>query len=1337
MPYATPTQQSPVQPSYGRPGHRRSYSHITLPSPPTTSSPPSASFTSASSSMGSLPRRRSTSAGAHAGSGMLASGATPSNTSGSAIGNNADGDIIQRPPVPRKTTFQLGRDDDDSSSGEDDRRRRSTSAATKAKHSRQGDEDDDVLRSLPPLRLKAKPTSSFDQLAVPFPRSSPRSSPRTSPLHSPVGSKDGIANPPHGVYSQPSQPQQHAHTRSTSEQPSPAPNSHVLQTHQHPHHAIVRPIPVSRTYSSPILLSNGKPLRSSLKSSSSSPAMNIPFPSQSILPSVLWPDLHKRVEEISSPASHQRAASAPTTPHLASSTPSYATSPQNRPTESSVSHSIASEGLLSPDAPPSLTSSISSFSSSASTSSSPSTSPPLSPSLPSLSPSLSTSSTLSHTPKNVHFPSQDTDIATVKIFNRSARPASLSLTGRESGNESQTETETEGEGSGSGYGGFGVNRWGGWGSGWGRSGGGGAGGTSGYPFPKVGPVRRSHSPLSNGTFDDDSTNNGTSAKEYYDVDEDRCSYIPMQDGSSVGAEGVAGNGHRVGEGHVYVESVGFVRSVSEDSSSNPSIIKTLPPSRPLTLTGTILVRNLAYRKTVAIRFTMDEWHTTNDVLAVYECSLKGLPERFWATRGNTKVGLPWGLEGDSGIVGTSSGNGEGGRQREVGEKGKEGWDRFRFSISLEDYASLGTLEGRTMWFVARYTAGVDLSAPSATSSFQLMPGIGGSGSSKDHSIPPGQAQEWWDNNASRNYRIGFKKVIRAPETRTRVQGHFGATTPNGRGMYTRGLTFSAPSAYSGSTSSPPPMAGSKSYPAPPQISSSASFPGSGSDSYPFSTPTSVMASPPTPQELQQRKEHQAALTQSTLARLKKLNLRNYAAPATYQKFSPTSVPASTTPVQTPRPSDDHVHVVLPGDDEDHDHHAELDNDRTPTVGHGVLPPTWGDGEKDQFAMGISSAINLREPPVPARNVASSNDMGGFAGGPSPSKLGTSPPFSAMEDMGLGMRIPASRILGGTSTGEHGESYWPWSSFGDVPTTTRGDEGKPGEDEPSVPVDEILKSIKGRSTTSNSGSGAATASAYGSTPGSSSVSGPMVLPHRKRKESNGEHKRTFSIGTRGSSSSSSSSGSGSDSNSKSKSDGNGIIPPGPHRRAMSPVNTNATSTTTPSSKSSGNGNGSGPAMWGLRPGSPRPLVGSGYGSSSSTSSSPSSSSPVIGHRTRFGMGGTRSPMRVSPLASPSISPNGSGVGLASNAGIPLSNANPTQNVVSDASGRTSSPVPGPTSPGSTTDDAVYQAFVRQWCFAQAPGPTVGSSASHSTADSKPDATMRGSGGSERESPGLVA
>ena len=124
---------------------------------------------------------------------------------------------------------------------------------------------------------------------------------------------------------------------------------------------------VARTASTPILLSNGKPLKSSLKGSASSP--HIPFPPQSLVPSIMFPQ------------HHQRAASAPSTPNLNFS------------------------------APPSPTS--------------PTTPPP--------------------TAKTVHFPSQEEGgLATVKLFNRSAKPASVSRVG----DDTETETETEGYGSG-------------------------------------------------------------------------------------------------------------------------------------------------------------------------------------------------------------------------------------------------------------------------------------------------------------------------------------------------------------------------------------------------------------------------------------------------------------------------------------------------------------------------------------------------------------------------------------------------------------------------------------------------------------------------------------------------------------------------------------------------------------------------------------------------------------------------------------------------------------------------------------------------------------------------
>ena len=101
----------------------------------------------------------------------------------------------------------------------------------------------------------------------------------------------------------------------------------------------------------------------------------------------------------------------------------------------------------------------------------------------------------------------------------------------------------------------------------------------------------------------------------------------------------------------------------------------------MVLEGTLLVRNITYHKTVMVRYTMDEWETVNDVLGWYD--------------GN-----------------------------------EEGWDRFKFSISLAGQA----LEERVLWLVGRYYAG---------------------GASERES---GDALEWWDNNEGKNYRVRFKKV---------------------------------------------------------------------------------------------------------------------------------------------------------------------------------------------------------------------------------------------------------------------------------------------------------------------------------------------------------------------------------------------------------------------------------------------------------------------------------------------------------------------------------------------------------------------------------------------------
>jgi len=89
------------------------------------------------------------------------------------------------------------------------------------------------------------------------------------------------------------------------------------------------------------------------------------------------------------------------------------------------------------------------------------------------------------------------------------------------------------------------------------------------------------------------------------------------------------------------------------------------------LTGFLIVRNIAYEKVVAVRFTMDNWQTTSEVLARHAPSLALTTAPPTVSRGS---------------------------------KDDDMWDRFAFTIRLEGYAF--KLQERVMWLVARYaTAG--------------------------------------------------------------------------------------------------------------------------------------------------------------------------------------------------------------------------------------------------------------------------------------------------------------------------------------------------------------------------------------------------------------------------------------------------------------------------------------------------------------------------------------------------------------------------------------------------------------------------------------------------------
>ncbi|EPQ60100.1 hypothetical protein GLOTRDRAFT_134851 [Gloeophyllum trabeum ATCC 11539] len=147
---------------------------------------------------------------------------------------------------------------------------------------------------------------------------------------------------------------------------------------------------------------------------------------------------------------------------------------------------------------------------------------------------------------------------------------------------------------------------------------------------------------------------------------------------------------------------------------------TLPRTRPYTLRGSVLVRNLSFEKAVAVRFTLDDWQTTSEVTCKHVVSLPSIPPPFPRTR----------TVGDAvGIIAHAS--------SQAGDDmpppdGRPQWDRFSFVIRLEDYEH--RLNERTLYMVGRYTA----------------PGVG----------------EWWDNNDGKNYRVGFRKVVDAPAVKT-------------------------------------------------------------------------------------------------------------------------------------------------------------------------------------------------------------------------------------------------------------------------------------------------------------------------------------------------------------------------------------------------------------------------------------------------------------------------------------------------------------------------------------------------------------------------------------------
>jgi hypothetical protein len=96
-----------------------------------------------------------------------------------------------------------------------------------------------------------------------------------------------------------------------------------------------------------------------------------------------------------------------------------------------------------------------------------------------------------------------------------------------------------------------------------------------------------------------------------------------------------------------------------------------PRTRPPTLRGSILVKNVAFEKNVALRFTLDNWQTTSEVVCKHVCTLPTLPSPFPPDR--PAPGAP--------IL---------------------TWDRFSFLVRLEDVER--KLAERTIFVAARFSA---------------------------------------------------------------------------------------------------------------------------------------------------------------------------------------------------------------------------------------------------------------------------------------------------------------------------------------------------------------------------------------------------------------------------------------------------------------------------------------------------------------------------------------------------------------------------------------------------------------------------------------------------------
>ncbi|EIW63916.1 uncharacterized protein TRAVEDRAFT_61761 [Trametes versicolor FP-101664 SS1] len=346
-----------------------------------------------------------------------------------------------------------------------------------------------------------------------------------------------------------------------------------------------------------------------------------------------------------------------------------------------------------------------------------------------------------NTNKNVHFAEKDSGLETVRVYNRTGKPASLS---KPPGEETETETEAE----------------------------------SSFPFPLL-----PSSPL---------TVAPAAIMHEIDPSPDRSHPIPKTNPSPYA--------------NVLLETLA------------------LPRTRPPTLRGTVLVRNISFEKVVAVRFTLDDWQTTSEVLCKHVVSLPGLPPPFPRAR----------------TMGDVAANIASGNSDDEKEAAGPSWDRFSFTIRLEDYEA--KLADRTLYLVVRYN-----------------PGCGG---------------EWWDNNDDRNYRVGFRRASASP---------LPSPSLSSLGMvHSQQRTFSAPSTLkttptTGSVPLPFVPSRQMAMPLAPQLTRSLSSP------FPAMSPSfnEVQGQWKEREQGDRQKMSEHGLGSPTAAYLsKKLSLSNYVAPST-------------------------------------------------------------------------------------------------------------------------------------------------------------------------------------------------------------------------------------------------------------------------------------------------------------------------------------------------------------------------------------------------------------------------------------------------------------------------